>query len=273
MEFPKGGIIGRANGFVRRIQKMNIPNHAANAGYFIVLAIFPMLVLLLSILRYTSLDGADLMAFLSVYIPEALEAPVEKLLVQTYAHTGAAVISVSAVSALWSASRGIYGILRGLNAIYDVEEDRGWFYTRGISVFYTFVFVVVLVLSLALDVFGESILEMLPISGMLWNFLSGIVDFRFIFMLLIQTLAFAVMYMVIPNRKNTFKGSLPGAVFSSLGWQVFSRLFSLYVENWAGYSAIYGSVYTVALGMLWLYCCLSILFYGGALNHLLEQRK
>ena len=272
MEFPKGGIIGKANTVIRRVQKMNIPNHAANTGYFIVLAVFPALVLVLSALRYTDLDARDLMELISAYIPDALAPAVEKLVVQTYAASGAAMVSVSAVTALWSASRGLVGVLRGLNAIYDVDEQRGWLYTRLISVGYTFAFFVVLILSLALNVFGEQLLSLFP-HGKLWNFVSGIVDMRFALMLLIQTALFTAMYMFLPNRHNSFRDSLPGAVVASLGWQIFSDLFSIYVENWSGYSNIYGSVYAVALGMLWLYCCLSILFYGAAINKLVEDYR
>ena len=79
--------------------------------------------------------------------------------------------------------------------------------------------------------------------------------------------------MVLPNRKNRFSDSLPGAILASVGWLIFTQLFSLYVEHFGGYSNIYGSVYAVALSMLWLYCCLSILFYGGALNRLLMERE
>ena len=77
------------------------------------------------------------------------------------------------------------------------------------------------------------------------------------------------MYMVLPNQKNRFWDSLPGALLASSGWLVFSDLYSIYVEHFSNYSNIYGSVYAVALSMLWLYCCLSIVFYGGALNKLL----
>ena len=60
-----------------------------------------------------------------------------------------------------------------------------------------------------------------------------------------------------------------GAVLACVGWLTFTRLFSFYVERFSHYSNVYGSVYAVALSMLWLYCCLSIVFYGGALNRLL----
>ena len=270
MEIPKGGLIGKAAEILRRVQAMKIPSHAANAGYFIVLSVFPALVLILSLLRYTSLDAQDLLFLLEGFLPAALMGSAEKLIVSTYAHTSTAVVSVSAVGALWSASRGIYALLTGLNTIYDVEENRGYWQTRFISVLYTFLFVVVLVLTLVLNVFGESILEMLPpAQGAVGRFFSEVVDLRFFLLLILQTALFSAMFMRLPNRKNSLSDSFPGAVLASLGWLIFSNLFSVYVEHFAGYTSIYGNVYAVALSMLWLYCCLSIVFYGGALNKLL----
>ena len=271
MEFPKGGLIGKAHHLMRRVGRMNIPKNAADASYFLVLALFPALVLALGILRYTTLDAQDLMDWLSGYIPRALTDPVEKLVIQTYAYSGVGMVGLSAVMALWSASKGVYGVLRGLNEICGVDEDRGWFYTRSISVVYTFAFLLVLILSLALSVFGEQLLGILPLEGRFWRFLAGFVDMRGLFLLLMQTGLFTAMFMYLPNRNNSFRDSLPGAVVASLGWQIFSGLFSMYVEHFSGYANIYGSVYAVALGMLWLYCCLNILFYGAALNALLEK--
>ena len=274
MEFPKGGLIGKAVGLGRMFQKMRIGLHAASAGYFIALSVFPSLVLLLSLLRYTQLDARDLLTFLSGMLPEALMEAAEDLVVSTYAYTSKTMVSVSAVSALWSASRGIYGLLLGLNSIYGVREDRGYFYVRGISVFYTFLFLVVLILTLVLNVFGEAILQMLPSArGNLWAFLTEVVDLRFLLMLLLQTGLFTAMFMALPNGKNSFSDSFPGALLASLGWLLFSKLFSVYVSYSAGYANIYGSVYAVALSMLWLYFCLCLLFCGGALNRLLMEKE
>lgn len=270
--FPTGGILGKALAFAAKIRQMEIPSHAANAGYFIVLSVFPALVLILSVLRYTSLDAGDLMALLENFLPQALLPSAEKLIISTYAHTSKAMVSLSAVGALWSASRGIYGLFLGLNRIYGVEENRGYFYTRFMSMGYTFGFLLVLVLTLVLGVFGDMLLESLPRGqGALSAFLEEVVDFRFLFMLLLQTGLFTAMYTVLPNRKNTVAESFPGAVLASIGWLIFTRGFSYYVENFSQYSSIFGSVYALALSMLWLYFCLSIVFYGGALNCLLMK--
>jgi membrane protein len=96
---------------------------------------------------------------------------------------------------------------------------------------------------------------------------------QFPMMLLIQTGFFAVMFMVFPAGKNGLAESLPGALLAAFGWQAFSDLYAVYVEHFAHLSSIYGSVYAIALSMLWLYCCMSILFYGGVLNVLLKTGK
>ena len=162
--------------------------------------------------------------------------------------------------------------MQGLNAIYGVREDRGYWYTRSISVLYTFGLLIVLLLTLVLNLFGETLVDMLENSQIpAWRILSGMLDLRFVLLLALQTLLFCAMFMVLPNRKNRFSDSFPGAVLASMGWLIFTELFSVYVEHFRGYSSIYGSVYAVALSMLWLYFCLSILFYGGALNRLLME--
>ena len=273
MEFPKGGMFGRIAALLRRLRSMQIPAHAANAGYFIVLSVFPALVLILSLLRYTQLDAGDLLDLLEGFLPAALMAPAEKLIVSTYAHTGAAMVGISVVGALWSAGRGVYALITGLNRIYGVEEDRGYLRMRLLGMGYTLAFIFVLLLTLILGVFGQWLLKMLPTAGtQLGRFLAEAVDLRFFLMLLLQTALFSAMFMALPNRKNRFSESFPGAVLASAGWLVFSKGFSYYVEHYSGYSGIYGSVYAVALSMLWLYFCLSIFFYGGALNRLLMEK-
>ena len=272
MEFPKGGMFGRIAALLLRLRDMEIPAHAANAGYFIVLSVFPALVLILSLLRYTSLDAGDLLALLEGFLPSALMSGAEKLIISTYAHTSSAMVSLSAVGALWSASRGIASLIKGLNRIYDVREDRGYFHTRLMGMGYTVAFLAVLLVTLIMGVFGQWLLALLPDTG-LGRLLSGVANMRFFLMLLLQTGLFTAMFMALPNRKNSFSESFPGAVLASVGWLVFSKGFSYYVDHFSGYSGIYGSVYTLALSMLWLYFCLSILFYGGALNRLLMEKE
>jgi len=271
--FPKGGLIGKTVDAVLTVKELNIPLHAAYAAYFIILALFPSLLLILSLLRYTGFEVESLMELIGDFLPEALSDAAEELVFSTYQNATGTVVGLSAVTALWSASRGIYGLLRGLNHVYGVAENRGFLYTRGISVVYTFAFLLVLLLTLVLHVFGNSLIGLLTmVDNAVLIFLIDLVDLRFFLLLIMQSLLFTLMFMALPNKRNRFMDSLPGGVLSSIGWLVFSDIYSIYVENFSNYSNIYGSVYAVALSMLWLYCCMSILFYGGALNRYLMER-
>lgn len=273
-QFPKGGILGRVAHAAQTVHQMHIPLHAGYTAYFLILSVFPALLLVLSMLRYTGLQVEALIELLRDFLPEALMGAVEELVYSTYLHSNGAVVGVAAITALWSASRGVYGLLQGLNAIYDVSENRGYFYTRAISVVYMFLFLLVLLLTLFLHVFGGTLLNMLTmVDNPVVIFLVDLIDFRFFLLLVLQSVIFTVMFMTLPNKRNRFLDSLPGGVLASLGWLVFSDLYSIYVENFSSYANIYGSVYAIALSMLWLYCCMSILFYGGALNRYLMDRS
>lgn len=273
-QFPKGGILGRVAHAAQTVHQMHIPLHAGYTAYFLILSVFPALLLVLSMLRYTGLQVEALIELLRDFLPEALMGAVEELVYSTYLHSNGAVVGVAAITALWSASRGVYGLLQGLNAIYDVSENRGYFYTRAISVVYMFLFLLVLLLTLFLHVFGGTLLNMLTmVDNPVVIFLVDLIDFRFFLLLVLQSVIFTVMFMTLPNKRNRFLDSLPGGVLASLGWLVFSDLYSIYVENFSSYANIYGSVYAIALSMLWLYCCMSILFYGGALNRYLMDRN
>ena len=273
-EFPKGGLIGKIMDAAKTVRQMHIPLHAAYAAYFIVLAVFPALVLILSVLRYTGMEVRGLVELLDDILPSTMAEGAEELIYSTYRNSSGAMVGVSAVTALWSASRGIYGLLTGLNAVYGVSENRGYIYTRSISVVYTFVFILILLLTLVLHVFGNSIINLMrQVDNPVVIFFIDLIDLRFFLLLFLQSLVFILMFMVLPNkRRSRFMESLPGGVLSSLGWLVFSDIYSIYVENFSKYSTIYGSVYGIAITMLWLYCCMSILFYGGALNRYLMDK-
>lgn len=253
-----------------RIVGLRVPVYASHASFFLTLSVFPMLVLLLGLLRYTGLGVQTLTDLVSGILPKALMPAAENLILNAYRSSTGILLSLSAVTALWSASRGIYGLMSGLNAIYGLEENRGYFYTRALSVAYTFAFLLVLLATLLLQVFGTSLSRMLPEVG---GFLSRVLRLRSFVLLVLQTGLFTAMFMALPNRKNRFSDSLPGALLASIGWLVFSELYSVYVEHFSGYANLFGSVYAVALSMLWLYCCISILFYGGALNRFLLEKE
>ena len=264
----------RITGLVRRVLGMEISVYGAYASYFLILSAFPTLVLLLGLLRYTNLRPDDLMNLLSGYLPVALQPQAWELIAGTYANTSGTVLSLSALTALWSAGKGIHGLMKGLNRIYGVREARSWLKTRSMCMVYMVLFILVLLMTLVLHVFGNTIVEFLRHQGgsffWLW---TDLLDLRFFLLVAVQSLLFCVMFMYLPGRNNGFRESIPGALLSSVGWMGISYLFSVYVERFSGYTSIFGPVYTVALIMLWLYVCVCTVFGGAVLNRLLQREK
>lgn len=257
---------------VRYLSQRKVSLYAANASFFLILSVFPLLVLLLSLIRYTGLQVETFTDFIAEVIPGTLMPTVNRLILSAYVNSSGAVLSVSAVAALWSASRGMYSFVTGLNALYDAQENRGYIRTRLISMGYTFAFLLVLMMTLILHVFGGDLLKFLrtiPIPA----FLLSLLDMGEFLLLILQTALFCTMFMVLPNERNGLRESIPGALLASIGWQTFTNIYSTYSLRSTAYADIYGSVYVAALGMLWLYFCICIVFYGGVLNKILQKMK
>lgn len=245
----------------------DVPVYAANAAYFIILAVFPMTMLILNLLSYTTMSSGSLLDLLATVVPEALMPLVTRILSEMFQSSSTTLVSVSALAALWAASRGVFGILVGLNRVYGVTEDRGYVYTRLLSLVYTFLFLVVLILTLALHVFGQTIMAQLPQSdNSMFRLVKNVITNRYLVLLVIQSALFLAMYMFLPNRRNKLLPTLPGALLASLGWQLFSNFFSMYAERFSNYDTVYGGLSVVAMAMMWLYICVAILFYCGAIN-------
>ena len=258
--------------FVGEIRSLHITTYAGYASYFMILSVFPTLVLVLGILRDTPLQPEDLMDLLEGFLPATLADDAWELLMGAYENSTRTVVSLSALAAVWSAGKGIYGLMKGLNAIYGASEHRGWIRTRLLCAVYLILFLLVLLLTLALHVFGNTLAAFLLYKGGKPAAMAArIGGARYFLLVGIQTLLFTAVFMFLPDRNNRFRDSLPGALFASFGWMTVSGLFGVYVEHFSGYTHIFGPVYTVALSMLWLYICVNTLFSGGVLNRYLMK--
>ncbi|MBQ8579452.1 MAG: YihY/virulence factor BrkB family protein [Oscillospiraceae bacterium] len=263
--------IGKGRQIAAFLRPMAISLHGAYTAFFLILSLFPSLLLLLALLGRTEWGVEALLDVLQGLLPQAL-IPVAEALVGASRRGSGAVLSLSALAALWSASRGMYGLLGGLKAVYGVKNAGGYWRRRFVSVAYTLTFLLVLVATLLLHVFGTAILDyLLMTTNPLLMTISRAVDLQFLLLLILQSILFAVMYALLPGRRGRLRACVPGAIGASLGWLIFSELFSVYMTHFAGYTDIFGSVYALALGMLWLYFCICILLWGAALNRWLEE--
>lgn len=139
------------------------------------------------------------------------------------------------------------------------------------AIIYTMVFVLAIVITLVLLVFGTSLQELIvkyvPIMVHVANI---IIRLRSLIMLGILILFFTVLFKMLPNRKATLRSQVPGAVVCALAWYVFSFGLSIYVQYFNGFS-MYGSLTTIVLIMLWLYFCMYIMMACAEFNVVFED--
>ena len=256
-------------GFARQMSRVNVNAYASSTAFFIFLSLIPMIMLICSILSFTPLlQESDLLAAVGLLPPSI--SPFLFSLVQSIYDSTFGMVSVTAIVTVWSAGKGVLALMRGLNAMNGVVEDRNYVLQRLIASFYLIIFLVTVVFSLTVMVFGNLlagvVIRHAPGMEALFELLLHL---RGIFSWCIMTMIFAAMYTYIPNCKLKFSHQIPGAVFSATSWNLFSWGFSIYVQHFNAFD-MYGSLTTIVILMLWLYFCFYLFLIGAHINRFLE---
>lgn len=258
-------------GFTDRAFRDHVSAYAAQAAYFIILSFIPFVLFLLTIVRYTPLTKDMVDRAIVEICPDNFRGLVSAVVNEVYGKTSA-VLPITLLLSLWSSGKGVQSLTNGLNTIYHVEETRGWLTTRLWSVFYTLVFVLAIVASLVLLVFGNSLQKSLTAEWpWLGRLVAQIIGARMLGSFFVLMAVFLAFYKVLPNRKTTFKSQMPGAFVTAVAWMAFSYAFSLYYTFFPGALNMYGSFATVILIMLWMYFCMNIVLYGAEVNVYFED--
>ena len=259
-------------GFLRRFNEDHVGAYAAQSAYFILLSFIPVVLLLVTLVQYTPLTQEIVTTALVRIVPEEFSSFVEGVVREIFGKSPA-YVPLSAVIALWSAGKGVNALTNGLNCVYRVEETRGYLINRLRSTVYTLIFVVAVVLTLILLVFGNQIQAGIAARfPMIAKVTSFIIGMRTFITLVFLGLVFLLIYKFVPNRRASFKSQIPGAMVSAVAWSLFSLAFSVYIDFTPGSINMYGSLTTLVLIMLWLYFCMWILLIGAEINSYFEDK-
>lgn len=255
--------------FSEKMKKQNISTFAASTAFFFFLSVVPMLIMICTIIPYTPLTEENLVEAVTDLTPDQVDGLAKSLISDIY-DKSAGVLSIALIATVWSASKGVMALMRGLNAINGVEEKRNYFVVRVIASFYTVVMLVVVILSLFLMVFGDQLVTLtLHRIPQLQRVVSFAMNFRFLLVWAVLSVLFAAVYAYVPDKKLNFREQIPGAVFSAVVWSVFSWAFSYYVTYGNTYG-IYGSLSIIIIVLLWMYFCMYIIMIGAYVNRYFE---
>ena len=266
------------NEFIFRMKNDNVTAIGAQLSYYLILSIFPFLIFFLNILSFTPLVREDVLQSIIVVLPLETQMVITSLVLETVQTSSETLLSLSAITGIWAASKGIMALIRAINKAYDVEETRSYIELRLLAIVFTLALLILLTIVLLTIVFSEVIgNQIFNFFGLTLNFMFFWEYFRIIISIGSMILIFALLFRFSPSIRNgqgvSFKQSLPGAVFSSLGWIITSTLFSYYVNNFGNYAKTYGSLGGMIVLLIWLYMSSIIIVMGGEINATLSYMK
>ncbi len=243
--------------------------HSGHGALFIIISVFPLLILLLAMIKHTGIGEDELLDLLQGLAPKAFEGIIADSVSKIFLRLGRVAVSITVITLLWSASGFIYSITLGLNRIYHYKETRNYFLLRGISLIYTLLFLILLLFIISLSMFSKGFTQTLSASS---NTLGAVLNFfgKLLSFLLILFVS-ALFYTFIPKRKNRLLYQLPGAAVTAICWYIFSLAYPIYLRYFSNISYIYGGLAVAILWLWWLYFSMYIFFLGAEVNVLLTR--
>ena len=260
--------------FIDDIFKDKIGVYAAQSTFFIVLSAVPLSMLLILCLKYfINIDLQYVVDVLERILPTQLALFATDILSEVFYRTETtALFSTVVITLLWSSSKGTMAIYCGLNEIFGKSKEQSWLRMRLLSFLYNILFVAIIISSIAVLLFGNSIMTLLGEQLLIMHYIiTFIMEFKTIIFFVIFVLTFAAIFTFLPQRKDKYRHQLWGAVITAVGWLVASYGISIYITYFPGVSYIYGSLTAVMLLMLWLYFCIYALLIGAEINKHIES--
>ena len=270
-----GGVLKRT---FREFSDDNLTDLAAALTYYGVLSIFPMIIVIVSILGLIGHSATDpLINNLSKVAPGPARQIFTSAIRNVQSHQGTAGVLFVAglLGALWSASGYIAAFMRASNAVWDVEEGRPIYKTIPIRVLVTVVTVILITASAMAVVLTGSLADKVGnVIGLGSTAVTVFAIAKWPIMLLLVALILSILYYAGPNvRQPGFRWVTPGSAVAVLAWLLVSGAFAVYVASFSSYNKTYGALGGVVAFLVWLWLTNVVILFGAELNAELERER
>ena len=262
---------------IRNYSQHNVGKNAAALAYYLLFAIFPLLIFASNLLGLLKLDVYAITQTLSNFLPKDIVGLIESYLDYISHTSGHLLLWFSLVFSIWFPMRAVKGLMDDVRLAHHLSKPPNSLKYRLRQLIYTVVFLVVIILTLALTTLGEHVLgyigRLLPestprISGFIPDFWQYL---RFIPMALLMFAALGALYAFSMDKRPPIRQILPGIIAALISWMIVSIGFSFYVENFAHYSLIYGTMGAMIVLLMWLYMTALVLILGAEFNAALTK--
>jgi len=248
-----------------RISRDCIMAFAGQASFFLMLSAIPFLLLLFALVRLWFPDLLpDLLDLIRLSLPPTAHQVLSPLLLQLSEKTDVSLLSISGIALLLSSSRGIRSVSEGIRSAYRTRFSVPFWKKQMLSLAATALLAISILLSITsmplLDGVLSLILPSAPDIQSLFTVLQPLSSILLLYLL------FLILFRLLSSDVGSISSHSPGALFSAIGWKLFTYGFTIYATHYARYDHLYGSLSVLVLLMLWIYFCMVILLLGAEIN-------
>jgi membrane protein len=256
----------------RESNEDNIFGAAAELGYYFLLALFPMLIFLTSLIGFLPDVQASIFQEIRRIAPPDAMRVVSETIEDVRTNRGSGLLSFGILGTLWAASTGTAALIDTLNRAYEVRETRSYWKVRLIALALTIGLSLVVIVSAAVIMLSDRLPAWVGKSlGVGEGWLGWWTAVNYLLGLGLLSLATGTVFRFGPDLKGRCRWITPGSIFAAIAASLASWLFSVYLRVAPSYSATYGSLGAVIVLMLWLYLMGLVVLIGGEINNEIEK--
>nr|WP_246611489.1 YihY/virulence factor BrkB family protein [Arthrospiribacter ruber] len=264
--------------FLEQIRKDEINERAGAMAFSFTVAMFPLLLFLLNIIPYIGLffknvTTQNILMFINEFIPESIYQEAEATIMDIVSRPRQSLLSIGFFLALFLATNGVVSMMNAFNAVYRTKENRSFWQTRLIAVSIVTVLVLAICGAVIIMILGSSVLYAISeweiVSSNLYYYM--LTAFRFIVLLSVFTVATAYIFRFAPAVHDKWKFFSVGSVTAGFLINFGFYLFSFYLNNFATYNKLYGSIGAMIAVMLWLFITSLIILVCFEINVSLDK--
>lgn len=256
--------------YIRDFRFDDLLIRAEGMAFNFTLAIFPGIIFLFSLIPYIPIDNLqqDIMKFIGEIMPESFYKVASETIFDIISKQRGGVLSFGFILTLYAATSGTMSMMEALNKTFKMPDRRNFFQKRATATLMTFTLSSVLFISILIHLLGNTIMNFLLSFDLLKNFklLQPITILRYVITISLFFTSISLIYYFAPHKSKYWKFFSLGAIVATIFTFLITVVFSFYLENFATYNKLYGSIGTLIGLMLWLYLVSIILLFGFGFN-------
>ncbi len=273
-KFPRTGFGRLAADMVQRYYAHDVARDSAALTYYLLFAIFPLLIFISTLLGLLELDIAYITSVLEPLFPADVLNVVRSYLEYVSTNPSRQLLWFSLVFSIWFPMRASGCLMHSLRKAFGRSAPESLWRSQLRILLFTVWLIVVIAVTLCLVVVGRTVLEFVGrFVSVTEAFITAWSSLRFVVLALVMVVTLVVLYMLSQGQRRPLREVLPGVASSLAAWMVLSMAFSYYVEHVGQYSVLYGSIATVIVVLLWLYMSGQVLILGAEFSAALTEVK